>query len=193
MSSARRSDPQRSAPQDKKNVVLPYRRTTFLSLRVLSWGGQRGRTPDKPDGGGGAARGVLLRNAGPERQARQRAAGGGNERRTLGKRNERQATERQTAGRQGRQGRQSHQGPKKPSDEKPSPGERPPQQPHKARHGADGPLRPHPDFIPAPPRNHHRTRSRAGRTSCAGEAAVDKLSKTLAGNLPQSPRNRLFL
>lgn len=55
------------------------------------------------------------------------------------------------------------------------------------------PLRPHPDFIPAPPRNHHRTRSRAGRTSCAGEAAVDKLSKTLAGNLPQSPRNRLFL
>lgn len=77
MSSARRSDPQRSAPQDKKNVVLPCRRTTFLSLRVLSWGGQRGRTPDKPDGGGGAARGVLLRNAGPERQARQRAAGKG--------------------------------------------------------------------------------------------------------------------
>lgn len=73
---------------------------------------------------------------------------------------------------------------------------------------APEPLRPHPDFIPAPPRNHseprsdfipapprnhHRTRSRAGRTSCAGEAAVDKLSKTLAGNLPQSPRNRLFL
>lgn len=142
MSSARRSDPQRSAPQDKKNVVLPCRRTTFLSLRVLSWGGQRGRTPDKPDGGGGAARGVLLRNAGPERQARQRAAGGGNERRTLGKRNERQATERQTAGRQGRQSHQSHQGPKKPSDAKPSPGERPPQQPHKARHGADGPHRP---------------------------------------------------
>ena len=42
MSSARRSDPQRSAPQDKKNVVLPCRRTTFLSLRVLSWGGREG-------------------------------------------------------------------------------------------------------------------------------------------------------
>lgn len=102
MSSARRSDPQRSAPQDKKNVVLPCRRTTFLSLRVSSWGGvsigQTGRR--RP----GAARGVLLRNAGPERQARQRAAGGGNERRTLGKRNERQATERRVVRVSGSQG-----------------------------------------------------------------------------------------
>lgn len=51
----------------------------------------------------------------------------------------------------------------------------------------------YPAPAPEPPPDPPRTGSRAGRTSCAGKAAVDKLSKTLAGNLPQSPRNRLFL
>lgn len=81
MSSARRSDPQRSAPHDKKTSSCLVAGRRFC-LFVFHRGGGK---PDKPDGGGGAARGVLLRNAGPERQARQRAAGGGNERRTLGK------------------------------------------------------------------------------------------------------------
>lgn len=141
MSSARRSDPQRSAPQDKKNVSCLIAGRRFCLFVFYRGGAERENT-----GQTGRRRRSGQGRFAPECRAgaagRQRAAGGGNERRTLGKRNERQATERQTAGRQGRQGRQSHQGPKKPSDEKPSPGERPPQQPHKARHGADGPHRP---------------------------------------------------
>lgn len=123
MSSARRSDPQRSAPQDKKNVSCDMAGRRFC-LFVLHRGGGTGEGEHRTNRTEAAERPGAFRSGMPGRSGRP-----GNGRRAKEMSGRRwpkgMSDRRQAAGRQGLR----VSGSEMPSDEEPSPGERPPQRP----------------------------------------------------------------